>query len=183
MIPRIGEQAKFVFLPNLHVEPCGGLIHPAAESLEQISTSGCRPRGTGNMKARLSNGALTNSAYARGANVEIARPVGPSENIHDLFGLTLRKVAALCAMRGYCESFHAGPFKRGFARALYEIETGSVLAGFEAAPLFIPTEASPGREPLHLIAADFDAIIGRHARSGRHSGGRPVRMDAAQGDP
>ncbi len=157
--PEVSGKLKVVFLPDYRVT-IAGVVIPAADLSEQISTAGMEASGTGNMKLAL-NGALTVGTLD-GANIEIKDAVG-EDNIF-IFGHTAEQVAELrqpgrynpwelmrndAELAGVVEALRDGTFANGDAAMLREIWSSLV---------------EHGDRFMHL--ADFRSYAAAQARAG-----------------
>ena len=154
--PRTNERLKVVFVPNYGVS-VAGLIIPAAELSEQISTAGTEASGTGNMKLAL-NGALT-IGTEDGANIEIRDAVG-ADNIF-IFGLHADEVAARRA-GGYNPRaiYEANAELRGVLDAI----AGGAFSPDEAARFHPIVQALLDHGDHYLLLADYEAYAAAQAR-------------------
>ncbi len=157
--PEVSGKLKMVFLPDYRVT-IAGVVIPAADLSEQISTAGMEASGTGNMKLAL-NGALTVGTLD-GANIEIRDAVG-EDNIF-IFGHTAEQVTELrqpgrynpwdlmrnnAELAGVVEALRDGTFANGDAAMLREIWSSLV---------------EHGDRFMHL--ADFRSYADAQARAG-----------------
>lgn len=146
--PRVGDRLKVAVLPNYRVSQAG-IIVPAADLSEQISTAGTEASGTGNMKMSM-NGALTIGTLD-GANVEIREAVG-AENFF-LFGLTTPEVEQIKRRGGYDSAavIRNNPY---LAQAVEQIESG-FFSPFSDPHHFGNIVTMLRCHDTYLIAADF----------------------------
>jgi starch phosphorylase len=158
--PRAREQLRVVFVPDYRVS-LAGVIVPAADLSEQISTAGFEASGTGNMKLAL-NGALTIGTLD-GANIEIRDAVG-EENLY-LFGLRVEEVQELRGSGGYDPRQVVDASPR-LARVIEALE-GERIAG-ESRDVFGPLlhhlfeEGDP-----YFVLADFESYLAAQERAAR----------------
>jgi len=88
--PEVSKKIKLIFIENYSLKNAG-LIFPATDISEQISTAGKEASGTGNMKFMM-NGAVTLGTMD-GANIEIFERCG-NENA-EVFGLSAEEALGL----------------------------------------------------------------------------------------
>jgi starch phosphorylase len=178
--PDIGGRLKVVFLPDYRVT-LAGLVIPAADLSEQISTAGMEASGTGNMKLAL-NGALTIGTLD-GANIEIRDEVG-AENIF-IFGLDAQQVTDLRTSGRYdpWEYYRHDP---QLAAVLDALRAGDFIDGDGGALREIWSSLMEyGDRYLHL--ADFRSYVDTQARAAhlfrdRHAwAARAIRNIAGMG--
>ena len=142
---------KLAFIPNYDVSTAG-IIIPAADLSQQISTAGTEASGTGNMKFAL-NGALTIGTLD-GANIEIMEEVG-EDNIF-IFGLDAQEVTALKGS-GY-DPLDYYQANAGLKQALDMISSGYFSP--EQADLFQPIVHNLTHGGDHyLLLADYAAYV------------------------
>jgi len=147
---------KLAFIPNYDVSTAGVII-PAADLSQQISTAGTEASGTGNMKLAL-NGALTIGTLD-GANIEIMEEVG--EDNFFIFGLNAQEVATL-KNSGYnpWDHYHANAELK---RALDMI--GSGYFSPEQADRFRPVvDTLTQGGDKYLLLADYAAYVAAQER-------------------
>lgn len=155
--PDVRDRLKVVFVPDYRVT-LAGMVIPAADLSEQISTAGMEASGTGNMKLAL-NGALTIGTLD-GANVEIRDAVG-EENIF-IFGLSASEVAELRASGRYNpqDFYHADAELRAVVDA---IRDGRFVDG-DRGVLADLWSAIMERGDRFMHLADFRSYIDTQAR-------------------
>jgi starch phosphorylase len=155
--PDVQGRLKVVFVPDYRVT-LAGMVIPAADLSEQISTAGMEASGTGNMKLAL-NGALTIGTLD-GANVEIRDAVG-EENIF-IFGLSASEVAELRASGRYNpqDFYHADAELRAVVDA---IRDGRFVDG-DRGVLADLWSAIMERGDRFMHLADFRSYIDTQAR-------------------
>ena len=154
--PAVRGLLKLAFIPNYDVSTAG-IIIPAADLSQQISTAGTEASGTGNMKLAL-NGALTIGTLD-GANIEIMEEVG--EDNFFIFGLDAQEVTAL-KNAGYnpWNYYHANTELRW---ALDMIATGYFSP--EQADRFRPiVDNLTNGGDNYLLLADYEAYIAAQER-------------------
>ncbi len=156
----VAEKLKVVFLPDYRVT-IAGVVFPAADLSEQISTAGMEASGTGNMKLAL-NGALTIGTLD-GANIEIRDAVG-EENIF-IFGHTAEEVARLRQPGGYnpWEPYHTDAELAAVIDALRD----GAFAGGDAAVLREIWSALMQHGDRFMHLADFRSYAEAQAQAGR----------------
>lgn len=95
--PKVKNHIKVLFIPNYNVSKAG-IIIPAADLSEQISTAGMEASGTGNMKFAI-NGALT-IGTRDGANIEMEQEIG-SESWPFAFGCSSDEIEEMKKNHSY----------------------------------------------------------------------------------
>jgi len=179
--PDVRDRLKVVFMPDYRVT-LAGLVIPAADLSEQISTAGMEASGTGNMKLAL-NGALTIGTLD-GANVEIRDAVG-EDNIF-IFGLTAPEVAEMRAWGHYnpWDTYHGDAELRSVLDA---IRDGLFVGGDKALLRELWSMVMEhGDRFMHL--ADFRSYVdtqdrvGKAYRDRRRWAAMAIRNVACMGD-
>ena len=154
--PAVRGLLKLAFIPNYDVSTAGVII-PAADLSQQISTAGTEASGTGNMKLAL-NGALTIGTLD-GANIEIMEEVG--EDNFFIFGLNAQEVATL-KNSGY------NPWDHYYANAELKWVLDMIGSGY-----FSPEQADRFRPVVdtltqggdkYLLLADYAAYVAAQER-------------------
>ncbi len=156
--PDVAGRLRVTFIPDYRVT-IAGLVIPAADLSEQISTAGMEASGTGNMKLAL-NGALTIGTLD-GANIEIRDAVG-EENIF-IFGHTVAEVAELRGSGRYdpWELYRADAELAGVIDALAD----GTFAGPDAGPLREIWSALMEHGDRFMHLADFRPYLEAQARA------------------
>ncbi|MBZ0090755.1 MAG: glycogen/starch/alpha-glucan phosphorylase [Sulfuricellaceae bacterium] len=151
--PLVGNKLKLAFIPNYDVSTAGVII-PAADLSQQISTAGTEASGTGNMKLSL-NGALTIGTLD-GANIEIRDRVG-ADNFF-IFGLTTEEAAQLRA-----SGYNPWDYYHGNSELKQTLDMiGNGFFSFDEPKRFQPiVDALTRHGDKYLLLADYASYIAK----------------------